>query len=244
MTGSEQLQQLPARLDPLLESVIAQLRATREAEREIFGSLDPVARDRPIRPGDWSPKDHQAHLTLWKGRQADRYEAIRHGRAPLVDPREDDEINAELHATRADWAWDDLVAEADAVSQRLESEVASVDPAVLRSEDRLLAGTFGNGPFHAMTHFGWLIDAEIGLDAAQVDRFIDREEELLRSSPLPESDKAVGLYNIACRHVLSGRLDRARPLLRESFAQRPDLRDWAAQDSDLEAIRDELPSLS
>ena len=234
---------MSANLDPLLVSVIAQLRATREAEREIFGSIDPGARDRPMRPGDWSPKDHQAHLTLWKGRQADRYEAVRNGRPPLVDPREDDEINAELHATRADWAWDDLVAEADAVSQRLESEVAAVDPAVLLSEDRLLGGTFGNGPFHAVIHFGWLIDAEIGLDAARVDRFVDREEELLRSSPLAETDIAAGLYNIACHHVLSGRLDRARPLLRESFAARPDLRDWAAQDSDLEALRDELPSL-
>jgi hypothetical protein len=65
MTGSERIQQTPpTSLDPLLASVIAHLRATRQAEREIFGSLDPEARDRPIRPGDWSPKDHQAHLTL------------------------------------------------------------------------------------------------------------------------------------------------------------------------------------
>ena len=47
--------------DELVLALVAQLRAMREAEREIFGSIEPGVRDRPIRPNDWSPKDHQAH---------------------------------------------------------------------------------------------------------------------------------------------------------------------------------------
>jgi hypothetical protein len=50
------MRRMPASLDPLLASVIAQLRATRDAEREIFGSLDPEARDRPIRPATGRPR--------------------------------------------------------------------------------------------------------------------------------------------------------------------------------------------
>ena len=53
--------------DPLIAALVDQLQAMRQAERDIFGGLDPQVRDRPLRPNDWSPKDHQAHLTAWKG---------------------------------------------------------------------------------------------------------------------------------------------------------------------------------
>lgn len=229
--------------DPLIGELLKHLRATRQAERDVFGRLDPTVRDRPMRPGDWSPKDHQAHLTMWKGRQADRYLAVREGREPLTDDREDDEINAELHATRADWPWDDISAEADAVSARLESEVLAADPAVLRDNERLVGSTFGNGPFHALTHFGWLIEADVGALEERVNTFVDAEEHLLGGTGLPDRDRALGLYNLACAHTLAGRLERARPMLSEAFRLRPDLRDWAQQDTDLDALRGELPAL-
>ena len=108
--------------DPYTAELLKHLQATRQAERDVFSRLEPAVRDRPMRDDDWSPKDHQAHLTMWKARQA-RYEALREGREPLSDAREDDEINAELHATRADWDWDAIEREADEVSARLESEV-------------------------------------------------------------------------------------------------------------------------
>ena len=229
--------------DPLIGELVKHLRATRQAERDVFARLDPAVRDRPVRPGDWSPKDHQAHLTMWKARQADRYQAVREGREPLTDDREDDEINAELHATRADWAWDAVDAESDAVSAQLESEVLAADPAVLRDNERLVGSTFGNGPFHALTHFGWLIDADVGTDEERVGTFVDEEERLLGAIGLPDRDRALGLYNLACAHALAGRLERARPMLSDAFRLRPDLRDWAQQDTDLDALREELSAL-
>ena len=108
-----------ATADPLVEALAAQLRATRDAERDLFNALDPEVRDRPMRPGDWSPKDHQAHLTAWRAIQANRIHAARLGEPIPTDVREDDEINAELQATRADWSWDATAAEADEVSERL-----------------------------------------------------------------------------------------------------------------------------
>ena len=230
--------------DSILDALVDHVRSTREAERDIFGALDPAVRDRPMRPGDWSPKDHQAHLTAWKTRQADRYEAIRNGREPLVDEREDDEINAELQATRADWAWEDVEREADEVSRRLESEIAATDPTALAANDRLIAGTFGNGPFHAITHFGWLNEAGVGVDQSRLDAFMEEQEEKLRGEALSERDRGTGLYNLACAHALAGRLDRARSLLREAFRLRSDLREFANEDPDLEELRDELPVLA
>jgi hypothetical protein len=106
-----------------------------------------------------------------------------------------------------------------------------------------VGSTFGNGPFHALTHFGWLIEADVGTDQQRVGTFIDEEERLLRAEGLPDRDRALGLYNLACAHALAGRLERARPLLGEAFGLRPDLRDWAQQDTDLDALRGELASL-
>ena len=229
--------------DTLVVALVEQLRAMRDAERDIFGALEPAVRDRPMRPNDWSPKDHQAHLTAWKARQADRIRAARMGEELASDDREDDDINAELRAARADWAWEAIVTEADEVSEGLESEIRAAGSAVLVASGRLVGGIFGNGPFHAMTHFGWLVDANVGVDEEGVAAFVDAQERLLDSVALPEADRGTGLYNLACAHAVAGRLDRARPLLRIAFRLRPDLTEFALEDPDLAALLDELPSL-
>jgi hypothetical protein len=111
--------------DPLVASLVEQLQSMRRAERDIFGALDAVVRDRPMRPGDWSPKDHQAHLTAWKGRQVNRIRATRLGDPYPTDDRETDEINAELRTTRVDWAWPEIVREADVATPHLSTSTRS-----------------------------------------------------------------------------------------------------------------------
>ena len=230
--------------DQLVAALVEQLRAMREAERGIFGALDPAVRDRPMRPNDWSPKDHQAHLTAWKAIQAERIRAAVRGETPASDARETDEVNAELQALRASWAWDDIVREADEVSAELESEIRSADSSLLLASEGMIGGIYGNSSSHALTHFAWLVDAGIGVDEARVAAFVDENEEQLVAAPLPDGDRGVGLYNLACAHALAGRLDRARPLLRIAFRLRPDLVEFATGDSDLVALREELPTLS
>jgi hypothetical protein len=216
----------------------------RTAERDIFGSLDAEVRDRPMRPNDWSPKDHQAHLTAWKGIQADRIRAISKGEVPPSSGRETDEVNAELQATRSDWPWPQIAAEADAVSDRLEAEIKAAGSAMLLASSGLIGGIFGNGGSHAMTHFGWLVDANIGVDEAGVATYVDDQERLIDVEALPDADRGVGLYNLACAHAVAGRIDRAGPLLRVAFRLRPDLAEFAREDTDLVELRDELASLA
>ncbi len=218
----------------------------RRAERDLFGALDPSVRDAPIRPGDWSPKDHQTHLTAWKARQARRFAAAREGvEIPAVeDGAETDELNAELQASRADWGWDAVAAEADQVSEQLENEIRETDPELIARSERLLAGTLGNGAFHAMTHFGWLVDAEIGVDRARVHEYVDDVVSQIRASQLPPSDAGAGIYNAACYRALHGQLDEARELLREAFQLDPELIAWSKQDDDLIAMRDQLDELA
>jgi hypothetical protein len=230
--------------DELVAALIAQLQAMRAAERQLFGALDPAIRDRPMRPGDWSPKDHQAHLTAWKARQADRIRTRNLAQPPAGADRETDEINAELQALRADWSWERIAAEADDVSRRLEDEIRSAGGQVLLDSKRFVGGIFGNGPFHAATHFGWLVEAGVGMDAAAVEAFMDTEERLLAATSLPDSDRGAGIYNLACAHAVAGRLDRARPLLRDAFRLRPDLAEFAEEDQDLVELRGELSTLA
>jgi hypothetical protein len=230
--------------EPLVAALVEQLEAMRAAERDVFGSLDPEIRDQPIRPNDWSPKDHQAHLTAWKGIQAGRIRASTRGEDPPFVGTETDEINAGLQATRADWSWPDIAAEAEEVSRQLEDEIRAAGSARLIESGGLIGGIFGNGASHGMTHFGWLLDANIGVDQARVSAFVDDQERLLSAEAVPDFDRGVGLYNLACAHALAGRLDRARTLLRIAFPLRPDLAEFAKQDPDLVELRDKLPTLA
>jgi hypothetical protein len=226
--------------------LIALLRSMRAAERDVFGALDPAVRDAPLRAGEWSPKDHQSHLTAWKARHARRFAAAREGvELPSVEEGDEtDELNAELQAERADWTWEAIAAEADEVSDRLESEIAATDDELIAASHRLVGGTFGNGPFHAMTHFGWLVDAGVGVDADRVGRYVDDVVVQFRSSQLPPSAVANAIYNAACYRALHGEPNAARELLRESFQMDPELLEWSKQDEDLVTLRDELDDLA
>jgi hypothetical protein len=232
--------------ESLLDALAATIQTTRRAERDLFGGLDDAARERPIRAGDWNPKDFQAHLTAWKARQADRFAAVREGRElpPPMDDQEEDALNAELRATRIDSDWAAIVDEADAVAERLVDEIRQADPEVLRASDRLMSGTFGNGVLHTVTHVRWLLEAGVPLDRTRVSVF---EGEALRdiSTPaIPDKARAVGLYDLACYHALSGSPDVARSLLRDAFRLDPDLVGYSHTDAELLSIRDDLDGLA
>ncbi len=230
--------------EQLIADLLEMLTAMRAAERDIFGALPAEARERPIREDDWSPKDHLAHLSAWKGRQADRLAAARTGAELEEWQGEDDEINARLQAERAAWSWEQTVADADASHERLAAEIRAINPDLLREGDGLVDGTYGNGVFHAQQHFSWLQAADIGLDEGRVMAFAEEIEQLVRRASLPDRDRGTAIYNTACFQSLAGRDDRARPLLREAFALRPELLDWARQDSDLETLGGELDGLA
>ena len=229
----------------LTDTLVALLRSMREAERDVFGGLEPQVRDLPLREGDWSPKDHQAHLTAWKARQANRYAGARRGDEPAE--MSDDEIqaiNTEQQAARADWGWDAISQEADEVSEQLIREISATEPDTFVTSERLIRGTFGNGPLHAMEHFGWVREADIGADAQRMAAYMEETQRIIETGGLPDRDTAAGFYNVACYQALAGNIDAARPLLRRAFQVDPELAEFAKQDSDLTALRDELDSLA
>lgn len=231
--------------DPLIRDLVEMLHLTRDAERDIFGAIPGATRDRPLRPGDWSPKDHQAHLTAWKGRQAERFAAASRGESPVEgSDAETDDVNAQLQRVTADWPWEEVERQADEVSERLVHEIETAGPTVLARFERLIGSTFGNGAYHAAQHFGWLRAAGIGVDAARSRRFVADLEELVGRGSLPDADRGIALYNTACYAALEGDAARALALLPRAFALRPDLQALAMNDDDLASIRSRLEGLA
>jgi hypothetical protein len=227
------------------EALVLTIETARSAERDLFGGIDGPIIERPIRENDWTPKDFQAHLTAWKARQAERFAAMREGRElspPMEDP-EEDALNAQLRATRTDWDWAAVVEESDSVSDRLIEELRRADPDVLRASDRLITGTFGNGVLHTLTHVRWLLEAGVPLDRERVAVFEDEALRVLRTLTIPEVARAVGIYDLACHHALSGSPQLARDLLREAFQMDPELVEFSKTDEELLSIRGDLDSL-
>ena len=70
--------------------------------------------------------------------------------------------------------------------------------------------------------------------AGDYDEAIRIASEGLEKTP----DNAGLLYNLACFHALAGRGDEAVELLRRAYEVLPAAREWAADDSDLDSIRD------
>jgi hypothetical protein len=225
----------------LREGLIDGLLAARAAERGILAVLDPDVRDTPAADGGWSPKDIQAHLSAWRRHQADRFAARREGRdEPQVPAAETDEANAIYHAERADWTWDEVLADADAASDALIAEIRAASDETI-ADDRIVGTTMGNGPEHDLAHLPALA-ARAGLEGRVTDLAATVEASVARGG-WPQRSAAFARYNLACYHALGGRLDEARALLRQALPHQEELQGFAPADDDLIALRDEIPGL-
>ena len=222
-------------------ALVDTLRVARDTERTVFDAFAAVDRDLPPAAGEWSPKDIQAHLAAWRGHMVERLVAIREGRSEPEGGGETDATNAVIHAERAGWSWDRVRADAEASAETLAAEVKAADDATL-ANDRTVGSIMGNGAEHTIIHAGSVAD-RVGLGSAvaelsaQVETIVDR-------GGWPPRSAAFARYNLACFHALAGRLDEARALLRVALPAEQDLRDFATSDTDLAALRDELPALS
>lgn len=225
----------------LRAELVSMLLEARDAEREIFGALQPIERDAPAADGGWSAKDIQAHLSAWRRHHAERLAALREGRVrPDMPAAETDAANAAIHAERASWTWGQVVADADAATDLLIAEIRKAEEATL-AQDRIVGTTLGNGPEHDLAHLP-AVAARVHL-ADRVAGLAGIVESSVGRGQWPSRSAAFARYNLACYHVLGGRLDSARNLLRLALPGQPELQELAPVDDDLAALRDEIPTL-
>ncbi len=140
-------------------------------------------------------------------------------------PTETDEANAIYHAERADWTWDEVLADADAASDALIAEIRGASDETI-ADDRIVGTTMGNGPEHDLAHLPALA-ARAGLEDRVTDLAAAVEASVARGGWPPRS-AAFARYNLACYHALGGRLDEARALLRQALPGQEELQGYRA----------------
>jgi hypothetical protein len=195
----------------------------------------------PDPSGRWSAKDHLAHLSWWRDRNAALMDGVRTG-GELPPPVEDDEQNdivykayrdrplAEIQA-EARQSWDHLAAAIESCS-----EADLMRPHPYAPGQTLLDTVPANGHGHLGQHLMfWYLESgdEAAAEKAQV-----WAHDLERAASPDAKRRAYASYNLACFYGRVGRVEPAVPLLRESFEDAPDLVEWALRDTDLDRIRD------
>ena len=215
---------------------------TLTAGRKREAELEALCVDGPATAGAWSAKDHLAHLAWWRSRNARLMDGVRTGGKlpPAVedDPqndviyRENRERTAAQVKGDARRSWDELEAAVEACS---EDDLNKPHP--YAPSQKLWQTVPANGHGHLGQHLMfWYLETgdESRAEAAQVWQ---HDTDVLA---FPETaDRANADYNLACFYGRIGRADKALPLLRASFASRPELAAHARKDPDLDRIRDD-----
>lgn len=226
---------------PLHDDLVEMLTATQTAEHELFGMLDPAVRDKPRRIGDWSARDVLAHLAAWRTVEARRLMGEPDG---TDEGESDDDANARIQAERAAWSWDQVATDADASEDALIAGIRMTSAEELARSERPVTAIGLIGANHALAHLADVAQLAGPAGATRFRAFVAQLEEILRRGRLSDRDGGTMLYNMACHSALSGDLRDARRLLRDAFAYRPDLLEWAQTDPDVETLRAELSSLA
>jgi hypothetical protein len=89
---------------------------------------------------------------------------------------------------------------------------------------------------HHMAEHLLHLQTETGDDAA-AERSARWAYEIAIATLTGDRGRGAADYNLGCYYAVRARLDEAMPYLLRGMELRPDLRDWAKQDSDLELIR-------
>jgi tetratricopeptide (TPR) repeat protein len=214
--------------------------ATRERESE----LEALCVDAPADPnGRWNAKDHLAHLTAWRNRGADLLDAVRTGGVPPEKADEDDAENAKIYAATRDKRVEQIKREAHASWERLAASIEAYSEADLMKPHPHSPGNaiWENVPGiagHLGTHLmWWYLETSDPAAAEAVQLWARDVEHAATSNP---KERAITTYNLACLYSRIGKIEKALPLLRESFDGNPDLREWAGKDPDLDPIRANL----
>ncbi len=213
--------------------------------REREAGLEAFVVDEPANPdGRWNAKDHLAHLSWYRWRNAGTLDAVRTGgELPPPVPEDDGVQNAIIYAEVKDRPAAEVKADAaeswtalrKAVEASSEEDLAKPHPRQPQS------GVWEAVPAdvgHAGVHvWSWYLDVGDENRALAVAMWASDLEGSFFNKPEQLADSR---YNLACLYARLGKPDEALPLLRKSFEAKPELVAWARKDRDLDPIREAL----
>jgi tetratricopeptide (TPR) repeat protein len=216
------------------------IKTGRQRERT---ELQPFVNDiPPHQPGQWTAKDQLAHVTAWRRVAAAELEAVRTGVPDPVVADGDDVENARIYEEThrlpaatvieaAEGSWDQLSSALEACSEDVLSNPRIRD----RGAEAWLWQVVPDNVHHLAEHLVYW-QTEAGKDAGAEEAAKWAYE--IATATLPDDrGRGAAEYNLGCFYAVRARLDEAMPYLMRGLELRPDLRDWAKQDSDLGLIR-------
>lgn len=230
----------------LKSEVIKLIERGYEMERVFVETLPDSERDAAGSFSEWSPKDVLNHSAYWTMDAAANLERIRTGQKPqwIEDYNHQNELIYEEH--RED-DWDTVLQYVSEAMEKLVYEAGQLteeqffDEEYLQREQKRPAWQhiLGAGYMHVVMHLAdyWIRQNR---EALVRDAYSGMAEKVV---PLDDDPSWQGtiIYNQACIEALIGEEQTALDLLAQAFEQRPDLKEWAQQDTDLTSLHD-LPA--
>lgn len=221
------------------EKLLRLIDASRAKEEQV---LIPRVDDRePEKPGTWTTKDVVAHMTAWREVAVGEIDAVLKGTQPPDVSTDDDAENEKFYSRThhlparsiidsAAKSWDALAAGVSACS---EEDLQRPRPRYPNS--KLYVAVTGNTYFHVAEHLGyWYTDRG---DDAEAEKVALWGYDLVNSVFQEDRMRGSAEYNLGCLYAKRGLADKALPRLKLGFELRPELREHAKTDTDLDPIR-------
>jgi tetratricopeptide (TPR) repeat protein len=203
--------------------------------------LQPYVNDSPPdQPGRWTAKDQLAHISAWRQVAAIEVEAVRTGGPGPVLSDDDDFENARIYEETHQLPAASVIEAAERSWDRLSSALEDCSDEILskariRGRQEPLWQVVPDQTHHVAEHLVYL-HTEAGNDAS-AEQAARWAHEIAASTLTDDRGRGAVEYNLGCFYALRARFDEAMPYLLRGMELRPDLRDWAKQDSDLELLR-------
>ncbi|HEV2036428.1 MAG TPA: hypothetical protein VGU71_19945 [Candidatus Dormibacteraeota bacterium] len=214
------------------------VRKALEAEREMEREFVAKARESETAPKGWPAALVMFHVCMWRERMCNALTDVREERAYTPPPENMDEFNDAELAGGLGVSLVDIAERSDVLIASLIKlwEELGEQPIKWYANNTTTLALLGGSYFHPRSHIVTYL-TENG-DPAGAQRLLEDAVSDMREVAAPQRTLGVALYNLACGHATQDRVDEALELLVEAFPMRPDLKEAAPKDPDLEALYD------
>jgi hypothetical protein len=214
------------------------VRKALESEREMEREFVAEARRSENAPKGWPAALVMFHVCMWRERLRNALTDVLEGRAYTPPPANIDEVNDAELAGGLGVALVDIAERADVLLASLIKlwEDLGERPFKWSTNNTTREAILRNSYIHPRNHIVAYLK-ENG-NPAEAQRLLEDAASELRMCGAPPLVLGAALYNLAGVRVAQDRIDDALELLVEAFMMRPDMKEAAPKDMDLEALHD------
>lgn len=224
----------------LKRGLLALVRQIRVEIEELLGELTPEQREQSSSLEQWSAKDMLVHLVFWGVHFNSQGQAGQAGgKIPQVGDYYD-LVNDGLIIRHADTPFQEARDREEETFQQAINLLDNMDADTLCNprafawlEGRsLLDRALGACVWHVLAHISDFYRA-----LGQIEKAVQLQEiytEKMRAFPVWDANAP---YNLACFYAQNHFPEKAVRCLETAFRARPDLKEWARQDTDLDPLR-------